>query len=135
MDIAQLKADLIREQGKRLTVYKDRLGYLTVGVGHLVVPSDKLNEGQHISELRCDDFLEEDLSIAIAGAEKAVPAFHILPDSVQHLLVCLCFTLGYTYMCKFKKFIASVNIQDFRTAAKEIYSFGFRHYSSVLLKQ
>ena len=41
---------IAEREGRRNDVYKDSLGKLTVGIGHLVVPSDHLNFGERISD-------------------------------------------------------------------------------------
>ena len=58
---------LIAEEGIRTTVYKDSLGFLTVGIGHKVVPADNLKLGDTISSARVNAFFNKD----IAGAFKA----------------------------------------------------------------
>ena len=40
--IEKLKEDLIRDEGKKLDVYHDHLGYKTVGIGHLILKDDKV---------------------------------------------------------------------------------------------
>ena len=37
----RLKEEIISDEGSVLKVYKDHLGYFTVGVGHLILPSDE----------------------------------------------------------------------------------------------
>lgn len=49
-------------EGLRLKVYKDIAGILTVGVGHKVLPEDRLELGDAISEEEADDFLRHDLA-------------------------------------------------------------------------
>lgn len=48
-------------EGRRLKVYKDSSGYLTVGVGHKVVPADKLKLGDVITPDRCEALFQADL--------------------------------------------------------------------------
>ena len=57
-----------RWEGVRRDVYKDAVGYPTVGVGHLVKPVDNLKVGDTITDDQVDDFLRKD----IASAEEAV---------------------------------------------------------------
>ena len=56
-------------EGVRNKVYKDSLGKLTVGVGHLVLPKDNLKLGDVISDERVNAFLREDARTAIVAAE------------------------------------------------------------------
>ena len=57
-----------RWEGVRRDVYKDAVGYPTVGVGHLVKPVDNLKVGDTITDDQVDEFLRKD----IASAEEAV---------------------------------------------------------------
>ncbi len=63
-----LKEALVQEEGVRDVVYRDVAGHPTVGVGHLVTPSDGLKVGDKVGYDRILDFLDEDL----AEAEDAV---------------------------------------------------------------
>lgn len=60
---------LLRE-GWRNDVYKDSRGYLTVGLGHLVLKKDKLKFRDVISDQRIDDFFYSDSEEAYLKAEK-----------------------------------------------------------------
>ena len=55
-------------EGQSLKVYKDSLGKLTVGVGHLVLPKDKLKAGDSITPERMAAIFEADLAAACAAA-------------------------------------------------------------------
>ncbi len=67
-----LKEALAEEEGVRLTVYRDVAGYPTVGVGHLVRPSDGLRVGDRITYDQALDFLEADLRKAESGVKRLV---------------------------------------------------------------
>lgn len=56
------------EEGLRLDVYKDSRGYLTVGYGHKVLPSDNLKLGQVITLERAKKLYEGDINDAINAA-------------------------------------------------------------------
>jgi len=64
----EIIAHLKLREGVRTKVYKDSLGKLTVGVGHLVLPEDKLSLGQEISMFAVDTFLQKDMAKALAAA-------------------------------------------------------------------
>ncbi|MFN2100338.1 lysozyme [Altererythrobacter sp. MF3-039] len=67
-----MKLALIEEEGIHRTVYADPVGLLTVGVGHLVAPEDNLRLGQHISDDRIIELLEQDLEIAEQAVQRLV---------------------------------------------------------------
>jgi GH24 family phage-related lysozyme (muramidase) len=74
---ANLKNSMIPKEGLRYDVYRDSLGKLTVGLGHLVVPSDGLKLGDVISKERVDAFFTADIVKAFDAARTqaiALPA-------------------------------------------------------------
>ena len=65
---AQWIPHLILREGKVLDVYLDSLGKPTVGVGHLIVPSDGLQVGDTITDDQCLEFLDKDSEEAWSAA-------------------------------------------------------------------
>ena len=115
-----LKQELIRDEGRRTHVYIDSVGLPTVGIGHLVLPGDKLNVGELVSDERIDQLFNHDLSLAIQGARDLFPGLDKHPEPVQRSIVNLTFNLGKTGLSKFKKFIAAINACDYITAGNEL---------------
>lgn len=92
----KLKA-LVREyEGKRDRVYKDPGGLLTVGIGHLVTPADRLRFNQKISEKEIEVLFEQDLRIARLGVRSALsPAiFRKLTENQIDALTSFVFNVG-----------------------------------------
>ncbi len=111
---------LIIDEGLKLVVYKDSLGYATVGVGHLVVPDDKLNIGDSITMERCMEFLDKDLDIAVRSCVKNIRYFDLYPEEIQNELVNLMFNMGYATFKKFVNFFGFLYNRDFKNAAREL---------------
>lgn len=89
----ELRDAMKQEEGIRYTVYRDVAGYPTVGIGHLVTPSDRLRVGQSISRERVLKLYEKDLR----KAEKAVIRLAGATPLHQHefdALVDLVFNVG-----------------------------------------
>ena len=64
----RLREEIIADEGCVLEVYKDHLGYYTVGVGHLILPSDEEWEtpvGTRITQPRADELLFQDFNIML----------------------------------------------------------------------
>ncbi|MCB9990066.1 MAG: hypothetical protein H6867_01640 [Rhodospirillales bacterium] len=55
-------------------VYRDSLGYPTVGVGHLVLPQDNLTVGDCITDAQVDAFLQQDAQNAWNAAQAQASA-------------------------------------------------------------
>lgn len=64
MDDTKLKAELARDEDRRLTAYRDSNGYWTIGVGHLLGASPRMSS---ITDDECDALLEGDIKIAERG--------------------------------------------------------------------
>lgn len=113
-----LEKQLIVDEGKRLTVYKDPLGNLTVGIGHLVTPDDRLQLGEKISEERCAELFQADLNTAISCASSIVKNFNSHPDSVRSVIVNMIFNLGAAGFSEFRCLIAALSDCDYLGAAE-----------------
>ena len=87
-------------EGCVLEPYKDSLGKLTVGIGHLVQPHERkrFQEGVQITQEEADELFDIDLNRAAAGADdlilKKIGSHDDLPQSVQEVLVEMVFQLG-----------------------------------------
>ena len=120
MDRQKIEKQLIIDEGKRLDVYKDSLGKPTVGIGHLILPSDYIPVDATISEERCDTLFQADLDKAIAGAMDLFPNLDELPEPIQEAIVNMVFNMGAGGLAKFQHFIAAINNSDYESAAREL---------------
>jgi lysozyme len=115
----QLKID----EGVVYKTYEDSLGYLTFGVGHLVLSSDpeyRAALGTTIDEDRVHEVFEFDLDLHISECSKLYGCYWDgFPDEIQEILVNMCFNMGRTRLGKFKKMTAAMQNKDWVTAAKE----------------
>ena len=50
MNLEKLKSDLRTEEGYRDMIYLDTRGFQTIGIGHLVKPSDNFVQGKRYSK-------------------------------------------------------------------------------------
>lgn len=116
MDDAKLMDELIRDEGMRLTAYKDSVGLWTIGVGHLLGMSQRM---ETLSDREAQALLGSDIEVAIAVVHTFVPGFDSLDEVRQRALVNMAFNLG-SRLGKFVKFLAAVEIQDWPTAAQEM---------------
>ena len=119
----RLKEEIISDEGSVLKVYKDHLGYRTVGVGHLIIPSDEewgVGVGHPITQTRADELLFYDLANVLKECEDH---FHNnwrdWPEEVKLIIANMAFNLGITKLKKFQKMLTAINKEDYKTAAKE----------------
>ena len=115
----QLKID----EGVVHEIYKDHLGNLTFGVGHLVLASDieqVLAIGTPVSEDRVKECFEKDLDTAISECTALYgDSFNNWPGTVQEVLVNMMFNMGRTRLGKFINFRKALESQDWKQAGIE----------------
>ena len=123
MDRNKLIKELIFDEGYKKETYEDHLGYLTLGVGHLVLDTDpEINQpiGTPVSEERIRDCLNNDIDTVCNELDRNLSWWRGLNDNKQRVMVNMCFNLGCPRLSKFKKFLAAMEDNDFETAAKEM---------------
>jgi len=98
-----LKALLMRREGYETKVYKDSLGRLTVGIGHLVTRTDNLKLGDEVDAKRIDGFFKDDSSTALAAAKLQAGKAKIKDPGFVIYLASVNYQLGTQWFRKFKK--------------------------------
>jgi lysozyme len=81
-------------EGRENQVYKDSLGKLTVGIGHLVLPNDNLRLGEVISDAQVDAFFAQDGAKALAAAQSQAAEAGIGSTDFVPYLASVNFQLG-----------------------------------------
>jgi len=120
-NIPRLMSQLRQDEGERLEVYKDSLGYLTAGVGHLVRSSDELKLGDKITQQQSDDWFKEDVEIAVKNCMSYIGyAYNFQPDVVQECLINMVFNMGVSSVAKFVQFLGLIQGKAYKTAAKDL---------------
>lgn len=92
-------------------VYKDSLGFPTIGYGHLLKPGESFPNG--ITEETADKILYDDMVSARNDSYKLGLA---LPSDWQDFMVLMVFQLGITKTRQFKKMIAALKKGDYKEA-------------------
>ncbi|MDE2583339.1 MAG: hypothetical protein KGL52_17010 [Rhodospirillales bacterium] len=118
--MATLKALLIKREGNQQVVYLDKLKRLTVGIGHLVLPADKLKLGDRIDPQRVMSFFSKDTAKALAAARVQARKAKIHDNDFIVYLASVNFQLGPFWYKKFKKTWALVMARDYDDAAVEV---------------
>ena len=119
MDIETLKDSLKSHEGMRSQVYKDHLGNRTIGYGHLCLDHEKWVDGKIYPRKVIDKTFEYDFNIAFNDAKKLMPQESIHPDAFG-VLINMCFNMGSPRVSRFKKMLIALEVQDYKTAAKEM---------------
>ncbi|MCR4236805.1 glycoside hydrolase family protein [Klebsiella aerogenes] len=92
-------------------VYKDSLGFPTIGYGHLLKPGESFPNG--ITEETADKILYDDMVSARSDSYKLGLD---LPSDWQDFMVLMVFQLGITKTRQFKKMIAALKKGDYKEA-------------------
>lgn len=115
--IADIVKQLKIDEGVRRTVYKDHLGYLTIGVGRLVDPN-KPGAGLRDSEIEL--LLRNDIEDRIAALGNVLPWFYELDEVRQGVLVNMAFQLGTAGLLGFKTTLKLIEAQKYAEAADQM---------------
>lgn len=120
-----LMAHLKRDEGVRLSKYKDSLGYDTIGVGHLL---DKRKGGKTLREVlgvdketitnsESDYMLINDINSTSKELYSKLPWLSKQPTNIQTDLTNMAFNLGVNGLTKFKNSLKSIQQFDYKRAA------------------
>ena len=125
MNIEKLKEQIKRHEGEVLEVYADSLGYLTLGVGHLIQPNDPEHgqpAGTPVSQEVVDKYYEIDFDKHLEETKHVIghDVFDGLPGEKQEVLVNMCFNLGGTRLGKFRNMLNAVEDHDWERMAVEM---------------
>lgn len=112
MDRDKLRAELIRDEGLRLSAYKDSTGLWTIGVGHLLGAHARMTS---ITLTEAHALLEADINEAEMRARSF--AGSVEGDEIRwRALVNMAFNLG-DRLGGFKRFLAACALADWPAAA------------------
>ena len=105
MNRDKLYEEIKEDEGEILEIYKDHLGYPTIGIGHLVTEKDEeFGEatGTPITAERSRELFDRDIEVAIKDCEQLYGQWHNWPEEVQLILVNMAFNLGGPRLARFK---------------------------------
>lgn len=111
---AEITRLLRGDEGEVLHVYRDHLGYETLGVGRLV---DK-RKGGGITAEESAYLLANDIARKSAELDKRLSWWRELDDARQGVLLSMAFQMGVDGLLGFKNTLAMVKGGDYEAAAK-----------------
>ena len=121
--LERLREEIIADEGCVLEVYKDHLGYYTVGVGHLILPSDEewgAESGTKITQTRADELLVKDFNNVLKECEDSFHNNWIdWPNEVRLIIANMAFNLGLPKLKKFQLMLKAINKKDYIKASEE----------------
>lgn len=111
----KLAESIKKHEGFRDVVYKDSLGNLTCGWGHL------LAEGSKVSLAIAEIFLAQDIATAVNDFMKLPNNYRRkLDEARRRVIVELIFNMGLSRLLGFKKFWVAVELEDWVEAKVQL---------------
>ena len=108
-----LKEQLIRHEGLRLTVYDCPAGYKTIGVGRNL-------EGKGVTEEEAMYLLDNDIKDFQESLSRELPWFDSLDECRRNILTNMAFNLGISGLLKFKNTLLAVENENWEEAASQM---------------
>jgi lysozyme len=108
-----LKDQLIRHEGLRLTVYDCPAGYKTIGVGRNL-------EGKGITEEEAMYLLDNDIKDFQESLSRELPWFDSLDECRKNILTNMAFNLGVSGLLKFKNTLTAIENSNWEEAASQM---------------
>lgn len=112
--IENLTRQLTGDEGNRPKIYRDSLGYFTIGIGRLVDPG-KIGGGLRQSEIAF--MLSNDINDRIAALSVRLPWITTLTEERQAVLLNMSFQLGVDGLLAFVNTLKLVSEGNFEGAA------------------
>jgi len=128
MDLEKLRKQLEIDEGVEYKIYKDHLGYLTFGVGHLVLEFDseyRLPAGSPVSKSRVIEAFESDCETVLRDCSILYKDFDDLPEEAQQVIANMMFNMGRPRLSKFKGMKRGVDSRNWNAAADEMVDSGW----------
>ena len=114
--VNELKERIKKHEGFRDVIYKDSLGFATIGYGHLVLPTDDFVEGQQYSKEVLDAVFDKDFQNAQDNANKLIGDIQLVYQAKE--VICeMVFQLGIGGVSKFKKMWIALENGDYGEAS------------------
>ena len=78
-----LKARIKKHEGFRDVMYKDSLGFATIGYGHLILSTDDYVDGRQYSKEDLDKVFDKDFQNALDNANKLMSGYDLVNQAKE----------------------------------------------------
>ena len=107
MGYHNLKERIKSNEGFSSKPYKDQLGYLTIGYGHLILPNENILLKKQIHKKELEEIFEKDFNKALSKFNNTFKSF-TLNEKESDLLIEMIFQLGIKGCLKFKNLLRNL---------------------------
>ena len=118
MDTNRLREELEIDEGVKYEVYKDHLGFATIGYGHLVKPHEHFIKDKKYDRKVLEKIFNYDVTIAIQDSKKLFEG--IENEEVIEIIAHMCFQLGRPKTAKFVKMFEAIRNKDYIEAGLQM---------------
>lgn len=120
-DVLAWRKELLDSEGYRTKVYKDSLGKLTVGIGHLVTPDMKLKEGDEITEEQVQKLFLQDTDTAMRLGKAEAANLSVTDSKAVLALSEALYQLGPNNWAGFKKAQQAIRDKNYAQFVIEVH--------------
>lgn len=114
IDISEELLDSIKQnEGYRSKVYKDTLGFDTIGYGFAI-------KDLELDEKICEDILVQKLVKLIKRCHDRFQWLDAQPQEIKEIIYEMCYQLGVTGVSKFKKTLKYIEQNNYEAASVEM---------------
>ena len=107
MHYRKLKKRIKKNEGFSLKPYKDQLGYLTIGYGHLILPNETYLLKNKTNKLQLNSIFDQDFERALGDYKRFIKQKHHNRKD-KELLIEMTYQMGAKRVLKFKKLISNM---------------------------
>ena len=107
MGYYNLKKRIKLNEGFSFKPYKDQLGHLTIGYGHLILSSEKILLNKQMQKKTLEEIFEKDFKIALSDFKNTLKKFSSNKKEAE-LLIEMIFQLGIKNCLKFKNLLKNM---------------------------
>ena len=107
MHYRELKKRIKKNEGFSLKPYKDQLGYLTIGYGHLILPNETYLLKNKTNKLQLNSIFDQDFERALGDYKRFIKQKHHNRRD-KELLIEMTYQMGAKRVLKFKKLISNM---------------------------
>ena len=115
-DYTDLMERIKKHEGFVPKIYKDSLGFATIGYGHLVLPGEQWEEGKEYSKEQLEHVFKTDFNNAVGQATGLMDGMD-LDDKAREVIIEMVFQLGVGGVGKFKKMWEALRRKDYGEAS------------------
>ena len=119
MGYNDLKARIKKHEGYRDTIYKDSLGFSTIGYGHLVLQTDRYEKGVTYRKKDLEKVFDTDFNTAKSNANQLIEGLPI-HHQAKCVIIEMVFQLGIGGVSKFKKMWKALKQNNYKIASEEM---------------